>query len=200
MGLISCYTDASKEYVMIRHYYVSDDLEDLAKVEKELTSVGLTPPQIHVLSEQEADVQNHNLNQVESVLKQDVVHSTEIGAVFGIAGAMATLVIAYFMGWTASTVGWVPFIFLAIVVLGFCTWEGGFIGIQHTNVNFRQFQDALKKGQHVLFVDASPHQEASINKVVKTHRHLQTAGVGTATPYLVVRAQDMFRQFKKIMP
>lgn len=185
---------------MIRHYYVSDDLEDLAKVEKELTSAGLTPPQIHVLSEQDASVQNHNLNQVESVLKQDVVHSTEIGAIFGVAGAVATLVIAYFMGWTASTAGWVPFIFLAIVVLGFCTWEGGFIGIQQTNVNFKQFQEALKKGQHILFVDASPHQEDSINKVVQSHSHLQTAGLGTATPYLVVRAQDMFSQFKKTMP
>jgi len=188
------------EYVMIRHYYVSDDLEDLANIEKELASAGLTAPQIHVLSEQDANVQNHNLNEVESVLKQDVVHSTEIGAVFGIAGAMATLVIAYFMGWTNSTVGWVPFIFLAIVVLGFCTWEGGFIGIQNTNVNFKQFQEALKKGQHVLFVDASPDQEESINNVVKAHSHLQVAGVGSATPYLVVRAQEMFSRFKKIMP
>jgi hypothetical protein len=184
---------------MIRHYYVSDDLEDLAAVEKELTSAGLTAPQIHVLSDQDASVQNHNLNEVDSVLKQDIIHSTEIGAVFGITGAMATLVIAYFMGWTASSAGWVPFIFLAIVVLGFCTWEGGFIGIQHTNVNFEQFQEVLKKGQHILFVDASPHQEAAINKVIKTHSHLQDAGVGTATPYLVIHAQEMFNRFKKTM-
>jgi len=193
-------TGAREEYVMIRHYYVSDDLEDLANVEKELASAGLTAPQIHVLSEQDAGVQNHNLHEVESVLKQDVVHSTEVGAIFGIAGAMATLVISYFMGLTTSAAGWVPSIFLSIVVLGFCTWEGGFIGIQSTNINFKQFQEALKKGQHILFVDALPHQEVSINNVVKTHRHLQNAGVGSATPYLVVRAQEIFSRFKKIMP
>jgi len=185
---------------MIRHYYVSDDLEDLANVEKELASAGFTAPQIHVLSEQDANVQNHNLNEVESVLKKDVVHSTELGAIFGIAGAIATLVIAYFMGWTSSAAGWVPFIFLGVVVLGFCTWEGGFIGIQQTNVNFKQFQEALQKGHHVLFVDALPHQESSMNNVVKSHSKLQTAGVGSATPLLVVRAQEMFSRFKKIMP
>ena len=185
---------------MIRHYYVSDDLEDLASVEKELVSAGFTEPQIHVLSEKDANVQDHNLHEVESVLKQDVVHSTELGAMFGVAGAIATLVIAYFMGWTSSAAGWVPFIFLSIVVLGFCTWEGGFIGIQHTNVNFKQFQEALKKGHHVLFVDASPHQEESINHIVSTHSQLQTAGVGSATPLIVVRAQEIFSRFKKIMP
>lgn len=193
-------TNARKEYVMIRYYYVSDDLEDLANVEKELTSAGLTPPQIHVLSEQDANVHSHNLNEVESVLKQDVVHSTEVGAIFGVAGAVATIAIAYLMGWTDSAAGWVPFLFLAIVVLGFCTWEGGFIGIQQTNVNFKQFQDVLSKGQHVLFVDASSHQEASVNNVVKAHSNLKTAGVGSATPYLVVRTQEIFSRFKKIMP
>ena len=106
-------TYARREYVMIRYYYISDDLEDLANVEKELADVGLTPPQIHVLSEQNARVQSHNLNEVDSVLKQDVVHSTEIGAIFGIAGAVATLAIAYLMGWTASAAGWIPFVFLS---------------------------------------------------------------------------------------
>ena len=185
---------------MIRYYYISDDLEDLANVEKELADVGLTPPQIHVLSEQNARVQSHNLNEVDSVLKQDVVHSTEIGAIFGIAGAVATLAIAYLMGWTASAAGWIPFVFLSIVVLGFCTWEGGFIGIQNTNVNFQQFQEALKKGQHVLFIDASLDQECSIKSVVEGHSQLKMAGVGSATPFLVVRAQEMFSRFKKVMP
>lgn len=185
---------------MIRHFYITDDIDELEKVGLELESNGFTEPQIHVLSEKDADVETHNLHEVESVLKQDVVHSTEVGSVVGVIGAAFTLFLAYFMGWTESAAGWMPFIFLAIVVLGFCTWEGGFIGIQKPNVNFERFQDVLKKGKHVLFVDVDPEQEMTIDAVMKNHPQLQVAGMGEATPHWVVRVQDKFRNFMKTMP
>ncbi|NQY64439.1 MAG: NAD/FAD-utilizing enzyme [Alteromonadaceae bacterium] len=185
---------------MIRHYYVTEDLDELEKVEQELESQGFTEPQIHVLSENDTEVENHHLHEVESVLKQDVVHSTEVGAIVGILGAACTLIVAYAMGWTASAVGWMPFIFLAIIVLGFCTWEGGFIGIQKPNINFERFQELLHKGKHVLFVDVDPDQEDTIAAVMRNHPHLQVAGIGEATPHWVVRGQDKFRSFMKSMP
>ena len=184
---------------MNRHYYIGEDLAEFAAVEHELEASGVSTPQIHVLSDNEAGIEAYHLNEVESVLKKDVVHGTEMGALVGTLAAGVVLLVAWMSG-LPDTLTWVPFIFLSIVILGFCTWEGGFIGIQNTNVNFKQFQEALKKGQHVLFVDASPDQEESINNVVKAHSHLQVAGVGSATPYLVVRAQEMFSRFKKIMP
>jgi hypothetical protein len=185
---------------MIRHYYISDDLKDLEKIEQELESQGFTEPQIHVLSEQDGDVETHHLHEVAAVLKQDVVHSTEVGAVVGIIAAAFTLLVAYYMGWTASAAGWMPFIFLAIVVLGFCTWEGGFIGIQKPNVNFERFQELLHKGKHILFVDVDPQQENTIAEVMNGHPKIEVAGVGEATPNWVVRGQDKFRQFMKMMP
>ena len=36
---------------MLRHYYISDDLDDLEAVELELEGKGVSTPQIHVLSE-----------------------------------------------------------------------------------------------------------------------------------------------------
>jgi hypothetical protein len=185
---------------MLRHYYITDDLDDLEQVEKELNAQGITEPQIHVLSEHDSDVKTHNLHEVESVLKQDVVHSTEIGAVIGFIGAALSLLVAYLMGWTSSAAGWLPFIFLAIVILGFCTWEGGFIGIQKPNVNFERFQDLLHKGKHILFVDVDPNQENSFSRVIAGHPHLEAAGIGQATPRWVVRGQDVFHSFMKKMP
>ena len=41
---------------MNRHYYVSDDLDELERVEEELEASGIGTEQIHVLSEQEADL------------------------------------------------------------------------------------------------------------------------------------------------
>lgn len=185
---------------MLRRYFISDDLDDLAKIEQELERLGIDTPQIHVLSENDAEVELHQLHEVAPVLKSDVVHATEIGAVVGVIGALVVLALAYFLGWTETAAGWIPFIFLAVVVLGFCTWEGGFIGIQQPNVNFKRFQDLLHQGKHVLFIDIAPEQEAVLSKVIRKHPRLQSSGEGEATPGWVVRSQQWFRRFVKAMP
>ena len=109
---------------MKRHFYISENLDDLEAIEHELEDSGVETPQIHVLSQNDAGVKNHHLHEIEAVLKKDVVHSMEIGAVAGLVGAALVLFVAYALAWTESAAGWTPFIFLAIVVLGFCTWEG----------------------------------------------------------------------------
>lgn len=185
---------------MLRRYFISDDLDDLEAVERELEQQGIDTPQIHVLSEQDANVELHHLPEVSPVLKSDVVHSTEVGAVVGVIAATLVLLVAYFMGWTATAAGWMPFIFLAVVVLGFCTWEGGFIGIQEPNIHFKRFQDILKQGKHVLFVDINPEHEKVLNKTVRRHPKLQMAGSGEGAPGWVVRLQIYFRRFRKAMP
>ena len=58
---------------MKRHFYISEDLDDLEQVEQELVSGGVETPHIHVLSENDADVENHHLHEVEAVLKKDIV-------------------------------------------------------------------------------------------------------------------------------
>ena len=185
---------------MLRHYYVTEDLDELEKVESELEENGFTEPQIHVLSDRDGDVEEHHLHEVAAVLKQDVVHSTELGAVVGAIGAALLLIVVYFLGWYESAAGWLPFIFLAIVILGFCTWEGGFIGIQEPNVNFERFQGLLRKGKHILFVDVRPDQELAIASVMKAHPNVSPSGYGESTPNWVVKTQDYFRSFMKTMP
>jgi hypothetical protein len=176
---------------MKRHYYVSDDLDDLELIENQLEDAGVSTPQIHVLSEDDAGLEEHHLHQVEAVLKKDVVHGTEIGAVIGVLGAAIILGGTWYSG-LAETYTWVPAIFLSVIVLGFSTWEGGFIGIQKPHVDFERFQDDLHSGKHILFVDADPEQEDLLRKVVGEHPKLQDAGEGASTPKLVVLAQSLF--------
>mgnify|MGYP000007254031 CR=1 FL=1 len=185
---------------MLRHYFISNDLDELEKVENELEQQGFTEPQIHVLSENDADVENHHLHEVAAVLKQDVVHSTELGAIVGAIGACTFLLLTYLLNWHLSAAGWVPFVFLAIIILGFCTWEGGFIGIQEPNVNFKRFQEMLHNGKHILFVDVEPRQELALASVMKIHPNVSVSGFGESTPNWVIRAQDNFKRFMKVMP
>jgi len=185
---------------MLRHYFVSNDLDELEAVENELEQQGFTEPQIHVLSENDAGVENHHLHEVAAVLKQDVVHSTELGAIVGAIGACTFLLLTYLLNWHLSAAGWVPFVFLAIIILGFCTWEGGFIGIQQPNVNYKRFQEMLHNGMHILFVDVEPRQEIALASVMKTHPNVAVSGFGESTPNWVIRAQDNFKRFMKVMP
>ena len=185
---------------MKRHFYISDDLNELEAVEQELEGSGLSTPQIHVLSQSDADVEHHHLPQVEAVLRKDVVHSMEWGAVIGIVASALILAIAYFAGWTESAAGWLPFIFLSIVVLGFCTWEGGLFGIQEPHYQFRKFQQALSEGKHVFFVDVTQQQEDILDQVMNAHPRMQRAGEGESSPEWVIEWRKNWNGFIKTMP
>lgn len=182
---------------MNRHYYISDDLDDLETVESELEASGINTEQIHVLSEKDAEVEHHHLHDVPSLMKQDVVHSGEIGALVGLILAALVLGLAYWLGWTATAAGWTPFVFLAIVLFGFCTWEGGFFGIQVPNAHFRGFRKKLKEGKHVFFVDVEPEQEPVLDRVIAHHPRLQQAGSGAAAPHWIVAWLHRWHQFKR---
>ena len=172
---------------MLRHYFISDSLDDLEVFEEQLEAAGVSTPQIHVLSRDDAEVQRHtHLHAVQSFMKNDVVHSTERGAVVGLIAFVLVLVVAYVAGWTRSAAGWMPFIFLAVVLLGFCTWEGGLFGIQVPNHNFARFEQALKDGKHVFLVDLEPSQEPVLERVLKLHPQVQLAGTGSSTPHWLI--------------
>ena len=185
---------------MERQYYISSDLADLKLVEQELKFEGLSTPQIHVLSANDADVERYHLHAIEAVLKQDVVRSTRLGAMAGAVAASLLLLLVYLLEWHTSSTGWLPFAFLSIVVLGFCTWIGGFIGIQVPNYQFKQFQQLLLQGKHIFFVDITDDQHALLEKVIQSHSRLIHAGTGEATPEWVVKGQQKFSEFMKVMP
>lgn len=184
---------------MQRHYYISDDLNDLDRAEHALEAAGIAPQQIHVLSNDDAGVELRHLHEVEAVLRKDVVHGTERGAVIGAAGAAAVLLLFWATGLTDDYT-WVPAIFLAVVVLGFCTWEGGLIGIQEPHVDFRRFQDELRQGRHVLFVDVGPAQENLLRRVISEQHGLKPAGQGEAAPGWIINARRKWSRFVELAP
>ena len=178
---------------MNRHYFISDNLDDLDRIESELERKGVATPQIHVLSRDDTGVESHkHLHNIESIFKQDVVHGTIVGFMFGIFAAGMVLAFAY-ISQMPETYTWTPFYFLAIVIFGFATWSGGFYGIQTPHKDFRRFQKDLDKGKHIFIVDVDPSQEEIIRQVEYEHPHLLDAGTGPATPRWVVKGQESFR-------
>ncbi len=176
---------------MLRHYFISDSLDDLEVFEEQLEAAGISTAQIHVLSRNDAEVEHHHhLHEVQSFMKNDIIHLTMRGAVVGICAFVLILFFAYFAGWTESEAGWMPVIFLAVIVLGFCTWEGGYFGIHRTNHNFVRFEKALSEGKHIFFVDLEPQQEPILERIVKSHPTAELAGTGPATQHWLITLQQ----------
>ncbi|HEX5843950.1 MAG TPA: magnesium transporter [Pseudomonas sp.] len=182
---------------MNRHYYISDNLDDLERLESELEASGISTEQIHVLSENDAALEQHHLHEVSPLLKKDLVNSGSKGLLIGAGLATLVLAFAHISGWAYSAAGWMPFVFLAAVLLGFSIWEGGFLGIQRPNSYFQRFEPSLHGGKHVFFVDVAANQEAVLEGVIRQHPMLQMAGTGVATPYWLLLWQQKWHQLRK---
>jgi hypothetical protein len=179
-----------------RQYWIGSDLTDLEAVERELEASGTLRPQIHVLTLDDTAAENHHqLHDVQSLMKKDLVRSGFYGLVIGLGAAMLVLAMAKLAGWSDSSAGWLPFVFLAIVLLGFSTWEGGLWGIQTQNAKFKRFEEALKQGKHLFFVDLTPDQESRLQEVMSRHRSAEYAGSGAASPHWAILWQHRLRHF-----
>ena len=182
---------------MKRFYYISDDLDDLEKIEHELEAGGIARPQIYLLSNDDVGLENRDVNRVASFLKTDVIHAGEIGAVLGLAVGSVILLVSHFSG-IAAQVGWAPFIFLAIIGFGFATWEAGFIGMQIPNVHFTRFEKALEQGRHVLFVETDREDQKKLKAVIKKYPGLERAGTEvthTRALMLLLKYWERFRNW-----
>ena len=180
---------------MKRHFYVSDDLDDLDRMEEELEARGVHRPQIHVFSRDDTGVETHDhLHNIESVFKKDVVHGTIIGTWIGVALAALVLIVVSLSNWP-ETYTWTPFVFLAIVLLGFGAWSGGLYGIQEPHRDFKRFEAQLREGKHVFIVDVDPEQEDILHRVEQRHPGLMLAGTGKATPRWIVMGQYNIKKF-----
>ena len=180
---------------MKRHFYISNDLDDLDRIELELENGGVHKPQIHVFSKNDTGVETHDhLHNIESVFKNDVVHGTIRGAWTGVGIAALVLIVVSYTSWPESYT-WVPFIFLAIVLLGFSAWVGGLVGIQTPHHDFKRFERQLREGKHVFIVDVDPQQESILETVEQNHPGLQLAGTGKAPPRWIVMGQYGVQRF-----
>ncbi|CAA0107633.1 Uncharacterised protein [BD1-7 clade bacterium] len=159
---------------MSRQYIISNDLDELEQAQQELIDSGVEATQIEVLSEDDAGVEKHHLHGMPSLAKTDLVWSTIRGSLLGFTGMAIVLIVAGSFELTSVT-GWAPFVLLAIVVLGICSWEGGLWGIHRFNSRYRKFEERIKNGEHVMIVDFAPILANDVQKVVQVHPKLSSA-------------------------
>lgn len=184
---------------MNRYYYINDDLDILEKLHNDLQARGVDSERIHLLSDQDAQVSTRHMNEVEPLAKKDMVRAGLVGALVGVVLAFIILVVALVAG-LMDTVWAVPILFLAVVILGFCVWEGGLIGAHHPHPEVKRFQEHLANGQHVLFVDVEEREMASMSEAVAAYPQVKPAGTGKSEPGIFVRLRRSYHDLIHSLP
>lgn len=179
-----------------RHFFASNDLDDLESFELELERADIVTPQIHVLTLDDTGAANHsNLHEVTPFMKTDIVHSSLLGALVGLTMAAFVLALAHLAGWSDTAAGWLPFVYLSIILLGFFTWQGGLWGIESSNSNFRHFEQLLRDGEHIFFVDLEPGRGKVVRRLARTHPGIRRIGEGVGAPHWIVVWQNRLKYF-----
>ncbi|WP_075187590.1 hypothetical protein [Teredinibacter haidensis] len=184
---------------MRRYYFLSNDLADIQRAEHDLYSAGYSFHQVHVLSGQDAELEKRHVHEVNPFAKLDILHSSLLGASIGVFLAAAVLLVGFVVR-TETVVGWLPFVFLSIVVFIFSAWEGGFYGIQTGSAEFQRFKTLLAKGYHVLMVDCRKEDKVAMDSILAYHESLTDTGSGVARPSWLIASQKGFDAFVKSMP
>lgn len=179
---------------MKRYFYINNDLDELETLVKDLESQKIDQGHVRILSNDDAELEKHHLNQVESLFKKDVIRCSMRGFVVGVIVAALILGLTYAFSLVSDYL-WIPVIFLAVIALGFCTWEGGLIGIQEPHHEYKKFQKLLEHGKHVLIVDIKPSQEARLTTTVKSYPRVKFAGVIDKSSSLVAGTQTWWNKF-----
>lgn len=181
---------------LIRYFFISDNLDELEDFERDLKKAGFVTPQVHLLTNHQASASEHtDLHQVTSLMRRDVVHSTLVGAAFGVFALILALAIPYFSGATDTAFGWTPFVFLAVILLGFCAWQGGLWGIQKPNSFVRRFERTLAQNRHVFFVDVNAGKKRTLQAIAKKYPTLGAAGSSRGAPKWIVYSQHRIKWF-----
>ncbi|GAA4899478.1 hypothetical protein [Ferrimonas pelagia] len=174
---------------MVRHYYLSNSLWELELIERQLERSGLSPAQIHVLSQKPSLAARFRLLPLSEFWLYDLPHYLWRGLALGLLLAIAVLIGVAYAGWPEAIGSWLPFGMLALMVLGFCTWEGGLIGLQSPHHALGRFHKDIERGQHLLLIDVEPQQVAALLSIMAQHPMLSEQGTSEGAWPTTVRIQ-----------
>ena len=180
-----------RETAMKRQYFIADNLESIKQLENILLANYFEYEQLHVFNWNDKLVNKSRFNyrEINDCQKRNMWRSGLRGLVIGLTTAAILLTIVYSLGLYTNPAGWIPFVFLAIVAIGFFAWEGGIHGIQKQDEVCSRFMEALRNGQVVFFVDFTRNQEEILNEAINAQRELVATKDSAAPPDWMVNGQ-----------
>ena len=161
---------------MQRLYYLTHDIQSAERACSELNQMGISDSHLHVLSRDEEGLKKHHLHAATPIHELDILRYGERGFVLGavLSAVVITLVNAY-TTWF-QMFGAIAVLSMVLLIVGFMTWLGGFVGVQSENYKIRRFHNDIVAGAYLLMVDVFPRQREGVEQLMLKHTNVVNAG------------------------
>lgn len=136
---------------MKRLYYLSDDIDRVEHIARELERNDIQDRRIHVLSRDEVGLMTRHLHGATYLDRLDILRRGGQGLIVGmLIGITLLFLLAVLFNVTLAVPGQI-----ALVALGtlFGTWVGCLVGFAHDNHRLTRFHEQVENGQHLIMID-----------------------------------------------
>ena len=152
---------------MRRLYFLVPNVEHTSKIVDELLLARVAEKNIHVIAKEGTPLSN--LPEARLSQKSDLVPALEKGlALGGITGIIGG-VIAVTIPPAGIVLGGGAILASALAGAGIGAWMSSMIGVDVTNSQLSEFEEAIKGGEILMMVDVSKDRVEEIDDLVKKH-------------------------------
>lgn len=151
-------------------YYLAPTLDSTHEISEDLHAVGVKDFFVHVISRDEAGLQQQHIHSSNYLETLDVVRDGIIGGVVGLlVGALGVWLLDYFDPIGVEIPAFVNYALVGVATL-FGAWEGGLIGIGIENRKLAKFHDDIEAGKFLILIYVLKAQEAAVSSMMR-ERH-----------------------------
>jgi hypothetical protein len=151
-------------------YYLAPTLDSTHVISDDLHEAGVKDFFLHVISRDEAGLQQQHIHSSNYLETLDLVRDGIIGGVLGfLVGLVGVALLDYFDPIGVEIPTFVNYALVGVATL-FGAWEGGLIGIGIENRKLAKFHDDLEAGKFLILIYALKEQEATVSKMMR-ERH-----------------------------
>jgi type III secretory pathway component EscS len=154
---------------MRRLYYLTSDLESLAKVSDLLQQKGFGKWRVRVISKNNSGLYKSNLQSTQISQDNDMLHWGLLGVfVGGIIGLLVSFIFKLVDPFDIP-IPWYVLIVISGVFTCFGAWSGGLFGIAHLNYKTYKFFKNVVAGNHVMMVDIPIKDKKIVCDLIKNN-------------------------------
>lgn len=180
---------------MKRLYYLTRNVQSTERIAEDLHREGITDWHFHVISKDEAGLQQHHVHMANLLHRFDVLHSGERGGLIGGTIGFAIGVLAVLFTPMGDIFGfW--FLPLPTGLCGFFgAWVGGLVGLSHENYKIARFHDDIEKGRYLIMIDIRKDKEESVRRVMeRLHPEARLAGMDSTwiSPLVAAHTRSVY--------
>lgn len=152
---------------MRRLYFLVPNVEHTSKIVDELLLARVAEKHIHVIAKEGTPLSN--LPEARLSQKSDLVPALEkglaLGGITGIIGGVVAVTIPP----AGIVLGGGAILASALAGAGIGAWMSSMIGVDVTNSQLSEFEEAIKGGEILMMVDVSKDRVEEIDDLVKKH-------------------------------